>query len=156
MNILDIVLILIFFICVVHSVVRGFVEELTSLSWVIIGLLMAFSFYKDGATFVRTKILADVKYIPEIIAFIVLLFIAYIVIRILGSMLKTIVSGIGLEGIDKILGLVLGIIKGFAVVCFIIFVIRVQPVTDGQKILQNSVIAGYLSPGIESVQQRVG
>ncbi|MDR2864918.1 MAG: CvpA family protein, partial [Spirochaetaceae bacterium] len=123
--------------------------------WLVIGFLFSFSFYREGAAFIRTKMLSGTAYIPEAMAFFTLFLIAFIAIKILGGMLKEIIQSVGLGLPDKILGLGFGIIKGIIVIGFILFIIRVQPLVNGGKILHGSMINRILSPNIEKVRQTV-
>jgi membrane protein required for colicin V production len=148
---LDIILFFLFLIIVFHAAFRGLIEEVSGIAWVVLGFLFAFAYYKEGAIFIRTKILSDVPFVPESIAFLALFFLTFLVVKILCGMLEKLINGVGLGSLDNLLGFVFGIVKGIAIVAFIIFLIRVQPITDGNKILQNSVISKLLVPHIENV-----
>jgi membrane protein required for colicin V production len=153
LSILDYILIFVFLITAIHAAFRGIIAEVTGIAWLVIGLLFAVSFYPEGAAYLRTKVLSDVEYIPEILAFLVLFWISFIVIKILGRMLREIIEGMHLSALDKILGIVFGIVKGIVVVGFILFIIRVQPLADTDKLLRDSYVNRLLMPHIEKIER---
>jgi membrane protein required for colicin V production len=153
LSILDYVLIFVFLITAIHAAFRGFVVQITGVAWLVIGLLFAVSFYPEGGAYLRTKILSDVEYIPEVLAFLALFWIAFIVIKIFGTMLREIVERLHLSALDRILGVMFGIIKGIAVVGFILFIIRVQPLTDTDALLRESSVNRLLMPHIEKIEK---
>jgi len=154
MSIFDIVLIILFVLIVIHSCINGLVHELENAAWLILGLLLSFSYYRALGLYIREKTLQDVPYLPEILAFAALFLCAAIVIKLIGGLLKGIIEGSGLNFIDRALGLAFGLLKGVIIIAFIIFILRVQPLEGPKKLLKNSVVARVLSPKIEEVKER--
>jgi membrane protein required for colicin V production len=147
MAVIDIVFIGLIFILVLRCALRGFVREVMAAASVVLGLLAALLFYKPGAAFVRTRILEDVKVLPELIAFASLMIIVFIVIKILDHIIQDIISRITLlGGIDHSLGLVLGLLEGLLLVCLVLFVLGIQPLFDQGPLLENSFFAKLLNP----------
>jgi membrane protein required for colicin V production len=149
----DIAFTMLILIITVRSALRGFVEELFGVAWLILGLLFAINFYNEGATFVRTKILEDVKILPEVLAFAGLFLIVFIVDKIITFILKDIVNRIKLGGLDHFLGVLFGILEGLLAVALVIFVINIQPLFDGGAVLKNSVYDRFLPGNIESAYE---
>jgi membrane protein required for colicin V production len=146
MAIMDIIFLVLIFIMVLRCGLRGFVKELLSMAAVVLGLLAAILFYKPGAAFVRTKILADVAALPELIAFAALLAIVFFVIRILEHIIQDIITRINVGGLDHALGLVLGLLEGLILVSLLIFIINIQPLFNGATLLEHSFFAKALAP----------
>jgi membrane protein required for colicin V production len=146
MAVIDIVFIVLIFIMVVRCALRGFITEVMSMAAVVLGLLAAFFFYKQGAAFIRTKILEDVEVLPELIAFVSLLVIVFFAIKILERIIHDIISRIHLGGVDRTLGLVFGLLEGLLLVCLILAVIRIQPLFSPEPLLENSFFAKLLGP----------
>jgi membrane protein required for colicin V production len=96
--IIDIVFLVLIFILVIRGGLRGFVTEIMSMAAVVLGILAAVLFYKPGAVFVRTKILADMQVVPELIAFVALVAIVFLSIKILEHIIQDIISRINLLG----------------------------------------------------------
>ena len=111
-----------------------------------LGILGAVLFYKNGAEFIRTKTMAEVKYIPEILAFIGIFLIVFILFKMIEKVLKDIINGIKLSGVDKLLGAAFGIVEGIAIVSLLIFLISVQPLFSAGPVLDGSIFADILLP----------
>jgi membrane protein required for colicin V production len=146
MAVIDIVFLGLIALLIIRSGLRGFIKEIMSMAGVGLGLLAAVLFYRQGAAFVRTKILEDVKALPELIAFVSLLAIVFIAIKILENVLKDIVARINMGGLDHALGLAVGLLEGLVMVRLLLFVLDIQPLFDAGSLLENSVIAKILDP----------
>ncbi|MDR2841768.1 MAG: CvpA family protein [Spirochaetaceae bacterium] len=142
----DIAFILLAIIIIIRSALRGFVDEIMGLAWVSLGLIFSIRFYKKGAQIIREKFLLNVEYLPEILSFIALILIVFIIVRILTIMLKDIINRVQLAGLDCFLGAIFGIIESVAVIALIIFIIGIQPLFDKAAVLKNSVFYHILKP----------
>jgi membrane protein required for colicin V production len=145
--IIDIVFIVLIFILVIRCALRGFISEIMSMAAGVLGVLSAILFYKPGAAFVRTKILADMQVVPELIAFVVLVAIVFFCIKVLQHIIQDIISRVNLlEGFDHALGLIFGLLEGLVLVCLILFVINIQPLFNPASLLEHSIFAQVLNP----------
>ncbi|MDR2660146.1 MAG: CvpA family protein [Spirochaetaceae bacterium] len=149
---IDIVFALLLLIIVIRAALNGFVEEVFGAASIILGLVFAVKFYNKGAVFIRTKILQDVKILPEVLAFITLFLIVFIIIKIITFILKDIIEKIKLGGLDHFLGAVFGILEALFAAALIIFIINIQPLFDKNAVLKNSVFNHFLSGNIKLVQ----
>jgi membrane protein required for colicin V production len=145
---IDIIFIALIIIFTVRCSLRGFVSELLSMASVVLGLLAALYFYKQGGEFVRVKFMPTLKIIPVIIAFLALFLIVFICIKILESILKDIIEGIRLGRADRFLGIFFGLLEGIIVVSLALFVISIQPLFDPRSLLESSFFANLLLPFI--------
>jgi membrane protein required for colicin V production len=146
--VIDIIFAALIIIFAVRCALRGFIGEIMSMASVVLGLLTAFFFYKNGGLFIREKFMPGMKVIPDILAFIALFLIVFILIRILELMLKEIIEGIKLGGADRFLGILFGLAEGIVVVCLIIFVLTIQPLFDPAPLLNKSIFTHILLPFI--------
>jgi membrane protein required for colicin V production len=137
---------------VIRAALHGFVEEVFGIAWLVLGLIFSISFYRPGAAFIRTKILSDVKILPEVLAFIVLFLIVFVVVKIITFILKDIVQKIKLGGLDHFFGLLFGILEGLLAVVIVIFIINIQPLFDKNDVLKNSIYNQFLSGNVKTVQ----
>jgi membrane protein required for colicin V production len=144
--VIDVVFLILVLILVFRCTLRGFIKELMTMASAVLGVLIAVLLYKPGAAFIRTKILSDVAVLPELIAFIVLIAIVSIVIKILEGILQDIISRVNLGGLNHILGLVFGLLEGLLLVCLILFVINIQTLFNPDNLLEKSLFAKYLAP----------
>jgi membrane protein required for colicin V production len=152
---LDIVFTVLILIIVIRAALNGFVEEAFGIAWLVLGLIFSINFYRPGAAFIRTKVLSDVKILPEVLAFIVLFLIVFIIVKIVTFILKDIVQKIKLKGLDHFLGLLFGIIEGLLAVAIIIFIINIQPLFDKNDVLKNSIYNQFLSGNVMSVRDMI-
>ena len=152
---LDIVFTILIFIIVIRAALHGFVEEVFGLAWLVLGLIFAINFYRPGAAFIRTKVLSDVKILPEVLAFIVLFLTVFVTVKIITFILKDIIQKIKLGGLDHFFGLLFGILEGLIVVAIVIFIINIQPLFDKNDILKNSIYNQFLSGNIGTVRDMI-
>jgi membrane protein required for colicin V production len=143
---IDLVFLVVVGLMTIRGYLRGLVKEVLSWASLVLGILAAVFFYKNGAEFIRSKAMENVKYVPEILAFIVIFLIVFILFKMIEKVLKDIVNGIRLSGVDKLLGAVFGIIEGIAVVSLMIFLITVQPLFRADNVLDGSFFADILLP----------
>ena len=142
----DIVFIILIGLFMIRCYLKGFVSELSSMAGIVLGLLAALFFYKNGADFLRDSFWPGLKILPEIIAFIALFAIVLIIVKLLGIMLKGIIEGIKFGSVDRFLGLIFGLAEGIAVVSLALFILRIQPLFDPSPIIADSFFAKLLLP----------
>jgi membrane protein required for colicin V production len=145
-SVMDVIFILVIAIFVLRCYLKGFVSEVLSMAALVLGILSALFFYKNGGNFLREKYWPGLNTIPEIIAFIALFLIVFIVIKLVEIMLKGIVEGISLGGIDRFFGIIFGLAEGIAVISLVLFVLQVQPLFDPSSLLSDSFFAQLLLP----------
>jgi len=145
---IDVIFLILIVLMLIHGYVKGFVEELFSWASLVLSILAAVFFYAPGAAFIRTKTMENVKFIPEILAFIAIFIIVMVLIKLLERVLKEIILGTHLGGVDKVLGAVFGLVEGFALVAIILFILSKQPLFNAKTILEDSIFAQFLLPFI--------
>jgi membrane protein required for colicin V production len=144
--VIDIVFLVLTCLLVLRGGIRGFIREFLSWPTLALGTLGAVIFYKNGALFIERRFLPGVKVLPEILAFIGIFVIIFLAFKILEKILKDIVEGIHLGGVDRALGAVFGLLEGAALAVFVLFVLVIQPLFDPSAILVPSVFANVLFP----------
>jgi membrane protein required for colicin V production len=143
---IDLVFIALIVLMVVHGYVKGFVEELFSWATIVLAVWMAVLFHQAGGAFIRTKIMADVRAVPEVLAFVAIFVIVTSVLKLLEHILKDVITGAELRNVNKVLGAVFGVVEGLAITTLILFVLRVQPLFDASGLIIDSVFAEILLP----------
>jgi membrane protein required for colicin V production len=144
--VIDIVFLVLVCLLVLRGGIRGFIREFLSWPTLALGTLGAVFFYKNGALFIERRFLPGVKILPEILAFIGIFVIIFLAFKILEKILRDIVEGINLGGVDRALGAVFGLLEGAALTAFVLFVLMIQPLFDPSAILVPSVFANILLP----------
>jgi membrane protein required for colicin V production len=152
----DIFFIILVLILTVRSTLRGFVTEFMSLMAVGCGFVAAILLYRPGGVFIREKFMDGIKYLPEIIAFAGLFFILFVFVKLIEYMLAEIVDRVKLHGVDRFLGLVLGLAEGIVAVSLILLLLSVQPLFDEAPLLKGSVFSEFLLPFIRGERGEAG
>ena len=147
--VIDVVFIVIILLMLVRGYLRGFVEEI--FSWVskIVAVGVAVLLFRKGAEFIRTFVMENVPYIPEMISLIVIFVIVIIISKVLQRFVTDVMTAAKLKGMDKILGLVFGLVEGLAITGIVCFLLAAQPIFDASAILSDSIFAELLLPVIK-------
>ena len=138
MSVLDYILAAILLIFVIRGFVRGLINEIFGFGSFIIPLLLGILLYqKMGAVFAPSMnlILAD------ILGFLAVFICAFVLIKIIQLLFKTIFSGPILNSLDKALGILLGFAEGGALVFLILVaLVEIKPKVDTSALLEGSVV----------------
>jgi membrane protein required for colicin V production len=138
MNILDIVLIIILALSILLGIIKGFIRELFSLAFFIIGVVLSFLFYNEvGGIYMPGFKNRDISNFAGFITIFVLVLIVGAVVTYFVKKIFTIGP---LKAIDMILGGLFGLLRGILIASIIVFAIIVFPVND------NLIIKSQLSP----------
>jgi membrane protein required for colicin V production len=143
---IDVVFLVLLGIFAIRGYVRGFVTELFSWAAMVVGIIAAVFLYHGGAVFIRDKTALKVEYLPEILAFVAIFLIVFVLIKIIEGVLKDIVTGVNISGVDKFLGIIFGVVEGIAIISLTLFILIIQPVFSPDKILSESFFAEILLP----------
>jgi membrane protein required for colicin V production len=149
--VIDVIFVVLILILVIRSALRGLIEELMSMAAFVLGLGMAFFLYPSAAAFIREKYMPAIKIIPELLGFIGLFLIVFLVVKILEYLLKDIVNRINLGGLDRFLGILFGLAEGLVLVSLALFVFSIQPIFNPEPILKDSLFARLLLPFIGTI-----
>ena len=118
----DLIILIIIFCFGLFSLFRGFIKELFSIIGWIFAIILATSF----TPFVLSKIqvmLPSISLSP-LIAGVLIALIVYILFRILGGLFQKKLAKANVSAINRSLGFLLGVAKGFALVCITIFITK--------------------------------
>ncbi|MDR1986449.1 MAG: CvpA family protein [Treponema sp.] len=132
----------------IRGALRGFLDELLSIAFLVFGLLGAVLFYKQGADLIRTKIPKDIRFLPEMLAFGAVFCIIFVGVKVLELLVKDILMHIKLGGVDRVLGVFFGLIEGLVLVTLMLFLLNIQPFFDTQSLINESIFAELLMPVI--------
>jgi len=130
----------------IRCFLKGFVSELLSMAAVVLGLLTALFFHKNGGEFLRSQFWPGLNVIPEIAAFIILFVIVFLVVKIIEKMLINIIDNVSLSGVNSFLGLVFGMVEGIVLVSLVLLLLKIQPLFDSSSLLANSFFARLILP----------
>ncbi|MDR3138901.1 MAG: CvpA family protein [Treponema sp.] len=147
---LDTIFLVLILLLVIRCALRGLVREFLTMAGWALGILGGVFFYQRGGAVIRTKILAGVPVLPEILAFIGIFLIVFLMTKFLERILGDIIEGINLRGADRALGVLFGFLEGIALIGLILLGLILQPLFNAQPLLAGSVFARILLPLIRN------
>lgn len=141
-HILDSLFVLIFISFAVHTYRRGFVYEvLSKLRW-IGGAIIAFVFTPFFAfTYVRSFTGIEFEPILYFIAFVVLFILSFSVIHFIALLVGPLFKLPVIDGIDRFLGVLLGLVEAFILCAIILELLLIQPFWEKKLWIGNSKLA---------------
>lgn len=135
-SVLDYIFFVIIFIFAICALVKGFINEFFGKAALILGIIGSVFFYDDVAKLFMGKI--DKVVVCNIIGFVSVFVVVFLVVKLIGLLFSKIFQISILYSLDKVLGFSFGFIEGAAIVCFIIFLLQIQPFFNSTKLLNGS------------------
>jgi len=142
MNSFDILVSIIFGFCLIRGIFRGLVKELSSIIGVLTGYYAAYSYYPDLAKFLSRWV--PVVAYSKLIGFLVIFIGVFLIISILGVIIKYLMSIAFLGWADRISGGIFGLIKGL-LIASVLFIVFTTFLSKNTPIVKDSIVAPYLS-----------
>ena len=149
---LDIIFFVLMGLLALRGLLKGFAGELFSLASLALALVASLFFYTYGAIILRSLFkqeLIQMAPVPEILAFIGIFILVFILGKCAGSIVKGIIVSLSLDGLDKFLGLLLGLAEAIALIGLVVFLLKLQSFFDPQPLLDQSIFARFFLPLIE-------
>lgn len=147
LNVLDLIFLIIVFLSILLGVVKGFVRELFSLAFFIIGVILAFLFYHEvGKIFFKDMKNRDVA---NFVGFIIVFTLVLIVGSIVTFLVKKAFVVEPLKSIDRILGGIFGLLRGILISAILVLGFMLFPIND--EMLSKSQLSPYLYQTIKVV-----
>ena len=139
-NIPDLLFSLILIYFTINGLTKGLIKEITDLAGLFISCYIA-SEYHESLDFIIIEygLISD-KSNSQIVAFIVVFIITIIIIRILSSLIQKFFEFVYLGWLNKLLGSLLGFIKGFTIISILIFCLGMLPEKITKKLHSESII----------------
>lgn len=152
-NALDAVFLIVIFLFAVSAMAKGLINEVFGKASFIISVVVALVFTPVLEVYVLDTIRKEA--VAKVLSFLIIFVMAFLVIRIVQTILKKVFSGSILKGLDRALGLCLGLAEGVAVVAFVVFVLKAQPWFDTGGLLKGSLFARLFGGIVEESAQKV-
>lgn len=141
---IDVVFLLIIFLFAVLAGINGFLNEFFGKAAPVVAVWVALILYKP-LVFPIQQYVKNMT-VSVILSFTLIFVMAFIVVKLLQSMMKNIFGGEIFIQLDRFLGFLFGIIEGFAIVCVILILLRIQPWFSVTSILERSIFDSMLNP----------
>jgi len=124
---------------VVSAAVQGFFAEALSMAGLVIGYIVAAWQYRRLAEWLMSFLKNE--WLAEILGFLIIFFAILILFGIAARVARKLMKAAGLSGFDRVLGALLGVVKGGLVVAVVLMVMTAF--TPTSKMLENSQLAPY-------------
>ncbi len=142
MNPFDILIIVILGYSLVRGLFRGLVKELSSIVGVLGGFYAAYTYYNVLAGLL-SRLIHDISYL-NILSFLIIFCGVLIIVGVLGVIIKYLLNIAFLGWIDRISGVVFGVLKGILIVS-ILFITLTAFLPKGTAFIKNSELAPHVS-----------
>jgi len=145
-NILDFTILLFIVACYFLSSLRGGVKQIFSLAALLVSFVIAGRFYPGVASVFPEKVF------PETFAnasgLVVVFLLAFGVISLAGRFFDGLFKRLHFGGVDRIISIIIGVLKGFALGCISIALLMVTYPADS-PLLTQSVGTRYILPAVK-------
>lgn len=142
MNPFDILIVIIFGFCLIRGFFRGFIKEVSSIIGVLGGFYAAYTYYMEFAKLLSGWI-SDKSYL-YIVSFLIIFCGVFLIISILGVVIKYILNIAFFGWVDRICGGGFGIIKAVLIVSVLLIALTAFLPKEA-PIIKNSMLSPHVS-----------
>ncbi len=154
MNALDWIFVVILALLGVRCMIRGFIAEVLSVAAVLAGLLAGLFLYKAvGQLFVGWGLKPQPEVLVAALGFAAAFLVAFVAVKIIERLLEEGIQAAELGGVDRALGLVLGLAEGLILVSLVLVAMSLlepalKSIAGYSKLLSGSYFARLILPVI--------
>ena len=138
----DILAIVILCFCLIRGFFRGIIKELSSIIGVLAGAYAAYTYYPYVAQYLNRWI-SSPNYL-NLLSFVLIFCVVFLVIGILGVVIKYLMNIAFLGWVDRLFGTIFGFSKGVLIVAVLLFAFTTF-LPKGTPLLKQSLIAPYVT-----------
>jgi membrane protein required for colicin V production len=143
-NILDYIILGIMGILGLRCLFRGLISEVLSAAAMVGGLLAGVVFHRPVGAWLAGMV--NIGSFSVIAGFLLSFAVVFIVVKIIERSLRTVFENLQLEALDRVLGLLFGLVEGLILSTIILLILRYQPIFDVAALLEGSFFARLLLP----------
>ena len=152
MNPFDMAIVIILVYCVVRGIFRGLTKEISSIIGVLAGFYAAYTYYMELAK-PLARWIADSGYL-NIVSFMIIFTVVFLMVSILGIIIKYLLNITFLGWVDRICGAGFGLIKSVLIISVFLIVLTAF-LPKGAPIIKESVLAPHVSIVAENMAKVV-
>ena len=142
-NTFDLILIIIFILFIIRGYTRGFIEQISVISGLIISFYLAIKFYPEMHTALRPYMDLS-RNMLDFISFAIIFIIFNILIHLIGEGAKGFLDFIFLKPVDQLAGAFLGFVKGLIIIYILLLFSAQIPYRKINILLESSFLAEHL------------
>src|SRR5437764_6973378 len=135
----DWLIVVVILLNVITAAIQGFFAEALSMAGLVIGYIVAAWQYQRLAAWLMSFLKNE--WLADIFGFLVIFFAILILFSIAGRIMRKWMKAVGLSGVDRFLGALLGMLKGGLVVAVVLM--GLTAFTPTSKMLESSELAPY-------------
>jgi membrane protein required for colicin V production len=138
-NVADLLIILVLLVSVIQAAISGFFQEAFAIAGAVFGYIVAAWQYQRLTGYISPYISS--RWLAEIVSFLVIFGLVLILAGILGKTVRWLVKEVGLSGLDRFMGGLLGLVRGSLMVAIVL--LGMTAFTPNSRWLQGSALAPY-------------
>jgi membrane protein required for colicin V production len=152
MNTLDWIFVVVLVLLGARCMIKGFVSEVLSVAALLVGLLSALFLYKAASQLlVSWGLAATPQIVPAILGFAIVFLLAFLLVKLIERLLREGIEAAELGGVDRILGLLLGLAEGLILVSLVLVAMSLlepalKSIAGYHKLLSGSFFARLILP----------
>jgi membrane protein required for colicin V production len=135
----DWLIVIVVLLNVISAAIQGFFAEALSMAGLVIGYIVAAWQYRRLAEWLMSFFRNE--WLAEILGFLIIFFAILILFSVAGRVARRLMKAAGLSGFDRLLGALLGVVKGGFVVAVVLM--GMTAFTPTSKMLESSELAPY-------------
>jgi len=152
MNLFDVVVVIILCFCLIRGGFRGLIKEISGIVGVLLGFYGAYIYYPHIAHRLSGWI-SDQGYC-NILAFMIIFCVVFVVISVLGIIIRYILNKVTSGWADRIGGVLLGFMKGCLIVA-VLFIALTAFLPKGAPFLQQSRLSPFVAKYAEVMAELI-
>ncbi len=153
MNLFDILLLFVILVSLGAGLRSGLIKQIFSLTAIIGGIALGFFFYEPLGTILLEKNIIAEPRIADILGFLIVACLAYMLIHYLSHFLTDLLEKIKMGWINHLLGGAMGFIVGL-LLCYLLVTGVKQFVDEDAPFLKNSVLAPKVISGYHIIREQ--
>jgi membrane protein required for colicin V production len=138
-NIADLMIVLVLLVSVVQAAISGFFQEAFAIAGAVFGYIVAAWQYQRLTGYISPYISS--RWLAEIVAFLLIFGLVLVLAGLLGRTVRWLIKEVGLSGIDRFLGALLGLLRGSLLVAIVL--LGMTAFAPNSRWLQGSSLAPY-------------
>ena len=149
MTIIDVIYLIVILFFAIIGIKNGFIKEVFGKLAVILGIIAGISFTSSLQP-AMSKFISNTA-VSTVVSFFILFVAVFLLVHIVQVIVAKIFEGDILQGLDRVLGFIIGAAEGAVVVCLLLILMISQPWSeDIQRFAQNGMFYTILNPFIAS------
>lgn len=142
MNLLDILIVIVLSYCLIRGIFRGLVKEISAIIGVFAGFYAAYTYYSAVAGLL-SRWISNTAYL-NILSFLIIFCLLFILVSVLGVIIKYVLKVAFLGWVDRICGAGFGFVKGILILAVLLMALTAF-LKANTPLIRESLLAPHVS-----------